>query len=323
MTTLGTFERAGLAALARAGDRQNWFAGHFGAAMISGEALLRDPGFSEPARDALRVVLRSLVEASPEWFGPLRSPGAPASFEPLLDALRRDIGTSRTSGHPTIYAVAALRCFSRDPSAATERVVSSIVALHACAQTSDDPGRYYGFKDYFEVDGGALPPVADVDAAVRLAVEAWEDLVPDDHVDGHRHFFTGEKFHLLTHAHALDVLVELGYPELAREGLRAVALQLYLTANAPPRPLPLPEPLAYSPQDAAFWSDDGFDPWHKIKLAEAAERLLPRLTAKGRTRAENRLGQIWSLLGISVPSDETDEAAGATAPGEGQPRDTC
>ena len=323
MTTLGTFERAGLAALARAGDRQNWFAGHFGAAMISGEALLRDSRFPEPARDALGGVLRSLVEASPDWFGPPRSGGTPASYEPLLDALRRDIGTSRTSGHPTIYAVAALRCFARDPSAATERVVSSIVALHECAQTSDDPRRYYGFEDYFEVDESTVPAVADIDTAIRLAVEAWEGLVPDDHVDGHRHFFTGEKFHLLTHAHALDVLVELGYPELARDGLRAVALQLYLTAKVPPRPRPLPEPFTYSPRDLAFWSEDGFDPWHKIKLAEATERLLPRLTTERRTRAEHRLGQIWSLLGISVPSDESDEVQSAAAPGEGQARDSC
>lgn len=298
---MSKYEEAGLTGLVRAGEAREWFFGHFGAALVSGAALLRDGALPEATVSALTTVLDRLVSANPEWFSPLDDDDERTSAAELVEALAHAIGTSRTSGHPTIYAVAGLRCLARRPERATRRVVKGLISLHACAHENDDRSRYYGFSDYFPVrvePEDDVPALPDVSAAIREGFVGCRDLAPDADVDGRRYFFAGEKIHLVTHAHALDCLLDLGHPDLACAGLEAERLQLKLTRTPEGVRKPLPEPSRLTPFDAAFWENDGFDVWHKLKLAEASVRLLPRLTDGERVEAERVLGQFWSLFGI-------------------------
>lgn len=299
--TTSTLEQIGLAAMVRAGERREWFFGHFGAALISGAALLRDPKMPEETGRAVLGVVERIVAQNPEWFAPLDDDSASASPNELIESLATRIATSRTSGHPTIYAVAALRALSGDRSRATRRVIDGLLALHECAHADDNRGRYWGTEDYFVAEiseGDDVPPLPDVPAAVRESFRRCRDVTPDANVDGRYHFFTGERLHLVTHAHALDCLLEMGHGDLAIAGLAAERLQMKLNRIPDHARQPLPEPSALTPYDVAFWEHDGFDVWHKLKLAEASTRLLPRLPEEERAPADRAIGMFWSLFGI-------------------------
>lgn len=294
------YEELGLAALVRAGEARNWFTGHFGAALIAGGALLRDPAMPG---EAIVPVLDRLVAKLPDWFRPLEDLGdlgTPTSLDDLVTSLAERIGTARTSGHPTIYAVAGLRALARAPERVTTRIVDGLVALHQCTHTDDERGRYYGIDDYFTADVNVddVPELPDLESAFQEAFRACRDLVPDADVDGRRHFFAGEKIHLVTHAHALDCLDELGYAPLARAGLVSERIQLKLTVTPDCARKPVPEPSSLTPQMSSFWDHDGADVFHKLKLAEAAYQLLPKIPPQERPDAERCLGLFWSLFGV-------------------------
>jgi hypothetical protein len=321
-TTLDAFEEAGLAALVRAGEAKQWFAGHFGAALISGTRLLREPDLPGRAAMALSERLSRLMAAQREWFAPLPfAAGAPAPVEPLHVALRRHAATLRTSGHSTIYLATALALLERRPEWRRERVVEALAQLHA-AGLDDDPARYYGVDDYFALlardPDEACDPHIDCDAgdarrgsggdastggggaraALRRALAALDHLVADRTIDGRRYFLTGEKIHLLTLAHAIGLFERLGLADVAQAAGRAHADLARLVA--PSRALePTPVgPARCTPFDEVFWEQDAFDDLHVVKLAEAVVALWPGLSDQEGAVARERVGRLWSLLGL-------------------------
>ena len=303
-TMMDEFEEAGIAALVRAGEKRQWFFGHLGAAMIAGVRLLRDPDLPGPAALALCARLQALRVSHREWYAPLESRGvAGVSTEPILERLRQTAGILRMSGHPTIYMSAALHVLSRRPSLATEGVVASLVQLHEDAR-DDDPARHYGHSNYFEwvdeelidadLDGGQVGSLV----ALRVAFASLDHLVADQRTEGRTYFFTGEKIHLVTHAHAIATLEELGYPDLASLAGRAQRSLVRLT-ECSNRLTPSAVESAHStPFEASFWEQEVPDFSHVVKLAEAVVAHFRRMTEAEREVAGTRLGTLWSLLGI-------------------------
>ncbi len=301
-TTLEEFERAGIAALVRAGEAKQWFFGHFGASMIAGARLLREPDLPGPAAMALSRQLAALLERHRDWYAPLGEVGAATpGLDPLLEALRRDVGQLRTSGHSTIYGAAALHVLRRNPRLATERVIDGLVLLHAVAR-QDDPARHYGVSDYFTVvdrqSATADEDRGDSVDAFRTAVAALDHLVADQQIDGRHYFLLGEKIHLLTHAHAVATYEELGYEEIAARAMEAQSTLARFVEHSRELETSAIEPATCTPFDAAFWQQDVLDPAHVIKVAEAVVAEVPRLHEAERKPALERMRDVWSLLGI-------------------------
>ena len=301
-TTPRHFEASGLRALIRAGERGSWFGGHFGAALLAGAGLLDNANLPPAARHALAARLSRLEAEHGDWFEPLGADAAPrADTAPLWTALAARVHRLRTSGHGTIYLVAALRALDARPELATQRCVHALLALHEAAQ-NDNADRYLGCDDYFAVADSA-PLTAhrptDLQAAIGNAFRTCARLTPDIERAGRHHYLFGEKIHVLTHTHALLGLVHLGRGDLALAGLRAQAVQVALgeVPDDEHRRPPARSPL--TPAAAAFWETDGSDVWHKIKLAEAVSALLPLLPPDERAAARRSVAGMWSLLGMA------------------------
>ena len=303
-TTLDEFEQAGIAAMVRAGDQENWFSGHFGAAMLAGVRLLRETELPAPAAQAITARLETLRLSAPEWYSGLTDIGASmVGVQPVLQALRDSAGTLRTSGHPTIYMSIALELISRRPEFATERVIAALLDLYHAAR-DDDPARYLGKSNYFEwIDDASCQEESQMLTgeslgAVRSAFAALDWIVPDQIVNGRHHFLAGEKIHLVTHAHAIATLEGLGHSAIAQRACVAQESLRSLTSTSndlPPSDLP---PSKSVPFEASFWEQEVRDLGHVLKLAEAVVAQLPRLMEAERQVAESRLPALWALLGI-------------------------
>lgn len=301
-TTLEDFEQAGIAALVRAGEAKDWFSGHFGAMMISGARLLRKPNLPGAAGIALTEKLRNLCEQHRDRYAPLEKPGAVTGrFDPLLDALHSGAGCLRTSGHSTIYIATALSVLRREPCLATSRVIDGLLLLHE-AGLHDDPGRYYGVPDYFAVtdreSNQASVGRGDSIEAFRTAVASLDHLVADQQIEGRHYFLTGEKIHLLTHAHAVATLEALEYAEIAGRAMEAQGCLARLIEPSRALAASEIETTECTPFDAAFWEQEFADPAHVIKLAEAVVAEVPRLPETERRIALERMRGVWALLGI-------------------------
>lgn len=301
-TTLEDFETAGVAALVRAGDAENWFTGHFGAFMIAGTRLLCEPALSGGAGLALYKKLEDLRTTHWDWFSPLPDPGEDrVGVEPILSTLKNAVGTLRMSGHPTIYLSSALWVLARRPELATERVVEALIRVHDAARL-DDPARHYGHENYFEAIENE--PVDTIEAGgesltgLRGACDALGHLAADQTLDGRHYFLTGEKIHLVTHAHAISTFESLGYEDLAILAGRAQRSFLRLTKASDRVEASVVRLASRSPLDATFWQQAFRDPAHVIKLAEAVVAELPRLPEAERSLAESRLPRMWALLGL-------------------------
>ena len=299
---LEIYERAGLDALVRAGEAKEWFPGHIGAAMIAGARLLAHPDLPDAAAIALGRTLEEKLAEDREWLRPLaetnrslRTPDA------LLERLRADAGTPRNSGHSTIYGVTALHVLARHPEWATRRVIDGLVDLHEAGRV-DDPGRYYGLPDYFAVtdrlsagDANALDSSLE---AFRAAIGLLDPLVADRDIGGRRYFLTGEKIHLVTHAHAIATLEALGHLDIAARALRAQRAIAACVAPSDALDATPTEPSATRPEDAAFWDQPVPDRAHLIKLAEAVVTERARLPEADRAAVSRRMGTMWRMLGI-------------------------
>lgn len=302
-STLEEFERAGIAGLVRAGEAKDWFSGHFGAALIAGTRLLREPDLSGPAALALSRRLRDYADPHRDWLAPLDDKASTMNLgiDPLLAVLRRDASTIRTSGHPTIYMANALHVLTRQPALATDRVIEGLILLHEAAR-QDDPRRYYGIPDYFEaVERGSddvSEPHGGSAEAFRSAMDAIGHLVPDQEIDGRHYFLAGEKIHLLTHAHAVATLEGLGWTQIAAGARRAQADLERLLLPSRSLPAAVVVPAQCTPFDAAFWEQVCADSFHLVKLAEAVVAEILRLRESERGPALDRMRTMWALLGI-------------------------
>lgn len=300
--TIEHLERAGLAALVRAGEAKDWFEGHRGASMIAGARLLAEPGLPGPAAFALGHRLQGLLARDRDWFGPLgESDPSPDGVDPLLEHVRSGAAVLRGTGHSTIYGATALDVLARHPALATRRAVAGLVALDEAGRL-DDPRRYFGTPDYFEaidrdVDAGDAAPGSSAEA-FRRAIASLAHLVADREIDGRHYYLTGEKIHLVTHAHAIATFERLGYFDVARRALAAQhALERLVAPSDALEPTRI-EPIATNPFDAAFWEQPVPDLAHVIKLAEAFVAGAARVAEDERRSMARVMAAVWPMLGV-------------------------
>jgi len=217
--------------------------------------------------------------ANRDWFSPLDDPGeALVGVEPSLSVLRKFAGTLRRSAHPTIYMSAALWVLAHHGELSTDRVVEALIPLYDVARL-DDAARHYGYDDYFvEIENEPAwvsDRASESLAGLRGAFNAMDPLPPDGPIDGRHYFLAGEKIHLVTHAHAVLTLEELGHADLVALANRAQRSLLRLTTASHCLEAPVIAPATHTPLDQEFRQSEVRDPAHLIKLAEAVVAGVP------------------------------------------------
>ncbi len=280
-----TLLKEGLDGLARAGE-VSWFAGHFGAALLAGERLVRREDFSPEVKAGILDQMDKARATTPKLFAPLPdSEPVPDYRARLSAALRPHVEDVSISGHGAIYGAMALQAMGEAPHLATRARLDGIERLMKLA-LHDRDHRYYGIEDYrTATPPDNFPTYHTLDAMAAQAIAECSELFPDGYVGEYFYYFTAEKLHGVTFGHALLTLEKIGLADLARLGLRAHRKALWLNRHRPPTGQPLariPAP-EVTPFHAGYWQKQNFDD-HGLKLAIATLELLERIPPAERTR---------------------------------------
>jgi len=155
--------------------------------------------------------------------------------------------------------------------------------------TEDRPNRYWGVDNYFDVSTDEvcdIPSYKVSDQMVKQALVELNTVIPNQVIQGQRYFFSGEKEHGITHAHALLELEKFGFQEIVESGMRNHRVQMYLNRQGPDFIVDeIKEPLYSSIVAPEYWGKTFNDP-HAIKVPYAALILLNRLDSSERAEAE-------------------------------------
>ncbi|NOX54079.1 MAG: hypothetical protein GXP27_06490 [Planctomycetes bacterium] len=278
----------GLSGLAKA-HRAGPMAGHLGAAVVAGYFLGEDvTNLPAGVYRAIEAELDRIMRGEETvWFDPKKmGVTVPQLFEPMVaeppqaalipqiaEALSRNIGQLRQSGHNVIFAAAALRSLHDHPQFAPPSCVAGICKLIE-AFNNASPGRGYygrqrGWQGGEEVILSQRPPIAPY-----RSLSAMTEIVVNELIHGasiRRRGFGG-LFHIINHAAGLIELSAFGYKKLAETGLAAHHRHVCLWRTLPDvsnelGPLQKAE---HDPRTVDYWSRKKSVQWsawltHRIK----------------------------------------------------------
>lgn len=118
---------------------------------------------------------------------------------------------------PGISALA--RAGAAGPEMITHTHIDGLISLLKSYTKEREEPRYYGYQpNYAEVriEGkDNLKSYDSVENAMEIAILETKTLYPDMQIDDTYYYFTGEKMHAITHAHAIFELSNLGFDDLA------------------------------------------------------------------------------------------------------------
>lgn len=261
----------GLNALSRA-HRVNTMAGHLGAAVVAGYFIAEQhPALDEKVYVGIEGELDRLIRGesvfSPKTNAPItvadmfaphpKEPPKAELVDAIAEALSRNIGRTRESGHNVIFAAIAIRALKDHPDLATPSVAEGIGRLIAGFNDSKPGSGYYG-KQRGRIDGNkvtlpeedAFPPYASLSVMAEVVLD---ELIRSA---GERRDGFGGLWHVINHAAALAELAAYGYRELATQGLPAhhQHMRLFRTVPNVAEELGQETPAEHDPRTAAFWT---------------------------------------------------------------------
>ncbi|MEQ8786948.1 MAG: hypothetical protein RIC55_11640 [Pirellulaceae bacterium] len=263
----------GLFAMARA-HRVSTMSGHLGAAVVAGYFIAEQhPDLDEKVYDGIEAELDRII-AGESVFSPRKNAAFSATemFQPfakekpqedlidgVAEALARNIGQARESGHNVIFASIAIRGLKDHPDLATPSVVDGLRKLIAGFDNASPGSGYYG-KEKGRINGREIalpkddefPPHADLQT---MAKRVLDELV--QHAAQRREGFGG-LWHVINHAAALAELARYGYRDLAMKGLPAhhQHMQLFRTVPDIAEERGPETPTEYDPRSPKFWQPD-------------------------------------------------------------------
>jgi hypothetical protein len=205
----------GITGLARAIDH-SWNQGHMGCAVIASTYLCRDVGLAAEAESEVRSEVDKMIAAYSHLFVPLdTSSRSGGDLEQIPRALEGNISRLCPGGHNVIYATLALKALRQMPQMITPEVVAGIARLIDAFTVMSPPSNMFGIAvdSTASVDApGAYADAASIAAFTFNEVLAFQPMYYE---------IQGVVGHLVTHAHMLIELSELGYPELAERAYGA------------------------------------------------------------------------------------------------------
>lgn len=279
---MDTFVQNGILALANVVEQEStgWINGHVGASLLAGAALLKSGYLSDAAYESLLLRLHLQSEEAAYLLKPLALSPLTKDYTPVIDAIAKNTQQLSRSGHGVIYGALFLRTVSDNNLRVSENIVLNVAQLISNC-SADNWGRYFGVADYrlfhsqarYTLQHLEKTPV-DINALCELAIKRSVSHV---YFDTDAHFFTGEKIHGITHAHAIYLLHSLGYTELAKQAVPTLLMQLELNDLRPESGLTRVKPKRLDLSDPTVWGV-GYTNEHQIKLAQSYVELSQALT---------------------------------------------
>lgn len=229
--------RKGLIGLANA-HKAGTMAGHLGAAVAAGYFFGEDqPGLPEGVFRGVEGELDRIVGGEEAiWFNARQAGLSPSDlFRPLPDepprpeelgtiaeALGRNAGETRQSGHNVIFASIGLRALKDHPDLASPRVIDGIRRLTMGFDNAHAGRGYYGkdqgWKNGNQVDvppDPSFPPYESIGQMVDVTIG---ELIASS---GVKKQGFGGLWHVINHAAAIAELGRIGFGDLARQAMPA------------------------------------------------------------------------------------------------------
>ncbi len=258
----------GLANAHRAGT----MAGHLGAAVVAGYFLGEDQGDlpDEVFRGIEGEIKRVIAGEETIWWNVKQAGITPADlFQPLpkeepkadtirtiSEALQRNVGETRQSGHNVIFAAIALRALHDHGDFATPPVIAGICKLTEGFNTAHAGRGYYG-KEKGWLTGSQVKlavddtfrPYGSIQEMVEVTIR---ELIATAAVK--KQGFGG-LWHVINHAAAITELDRFGYKELAKQALPAHHQHVRLRRSLPDveRELGAVVKAEHDPRDPVYW----------------------------------------------------------------------
>jgi len=251
-----------------------WHA-HYGAAAIASYFFIKD----NPLPNDIRILIldQASMMLNTHAFGNMTEDDSPImtyqyAEQRIISALARTIHELHWVGHHVIYSAIALLAIRELESWGTENHIDGIEQLVRSFENTI-PGRsWFGLSTKevkkIEIDADDAFPLiqkpSDLSALVLSELAAFEVIY---HAEAH-HDLIG---HMLTYAHALNILHDLGYEALFRKGLHPLFKMikvLRLSRNMQPDadvplfspvdrlPMERKQAVKHLPFDKAFWAHD-------------------------------------------------------------------
>ncbi|MCA9225922.1 MAG: hypothetical protein KDA47_09940 [Planctomycetales bacterium] len=241
--------QTGIQGLANA-HKAGTMAGHLGAAVVAGYFLGEDHADWDDAVFAgITGELKRIIAGEEAIWWNVKQTGltAEALFEPLPDgpanaeairtlaeALARNIGETRQSGHNVIFAAIAIRALSDHTDMATPAVLAGVRKLIAGFNGAHAGRGYYGkptgWKTGNQVRLDAANDFPAYSSVNEMAGVMIDELIATAEIK--KQGFGG-LWHLVNHTAAILELDRFGYKDLARQGLPAHHYHIRLHRSLP------------------------------------------------------------------------------------------
>ncbi|MHC4875632.1 MAG: hypothetical protein ACYTGL_03980 [Planctomycetota bacterium] len=264
----------GLCGLANA-HKASSMAGHLGAALVAGYFFSEDqPQLPSAVHTGVERELDRVLNGGETFWWNRNKTGITTDelFEALpqeeaqqnsvrgiVDALSRNIGQTRQSGHNVIFAATAIRALHDHPEFATPSITGGIQRL---VRQFDGavPGRGYYGSDKGWISGQNVKLSGADDTVPYRDEQHLAEVMVDELIAtaSMRRQGFGGLWHLINHAAGLTELSRFGYRDLARKGFAAHRHHLRLWRSLPDVESELGSVVkaAHDPRTAEYWSDD-------------------------------------------------------------------
>ncbi|WP_305369578.1 hypothetical protein [Photobacterium leiognathi] len=246
-------------------DSNAWFQGHIGAALLAGDSLLHSGALNDLAKQSLQERLAQFIDDNQYLMNPLAASPKTTDYGKVVNAIALNAQQLCHSGHGIIYGALFLNAVTNNNVVVTERMVTNIAKLIINCM-DDNWGRYYGLADYRQYQPTSLLNKGEIDIH-QLCILAVTRSTQDLHHNTDEHFFSGDKLHGITHAHAIFLLDKLGYKELAQQAAQQSLIQLELNDRKPELGLKKVIPKLFDLSDPNIWGRDFNDEHQMLKLS--------------------------------------------------------
>ncbi len=292
-----SYLQMGLNALARA-HLMSAMAGHLGASLVAGSFIKKqrpdlDPQVYKGIEGDLdrvlggesvfgsRMTKKSKI-ADAELFEDFPKEKADESLiDGIAEALAKNVGSPRESGHNVIFASIAIHALKERPEFATPSIVHGIRKLIGLFDQAHPGSGYYGktkgrirgnqiiLPEGDAGDDSSTPAYTNVKGMVNAVLDEIINQDPKVHKQGY-----GGLVHVNNHAAAITDLAQFGYPELALAAIASHLQHLRLWRNLPNVADELgPSPYSdFNPYTSAYWTS-GEVPYDRALLTHRVKTM--------------------------------------------------
>ena len=287
----------GIYALAKSSEENNWFPGHIGASIIA-IALFLEENIKEVSDDLKKMVLlkaEEIIEINAVQYEDIYSKEK-TSTNPILDAVKLNIKNFSADGHGVIYGSLALKGIQYLDKNIKEEVITGIATIVKLAQ-NDNVERYWKIENYkeAEIKETDLENFKNVSEAGLYCLTHQENQLGNLIINDKQYYFEGSRLHEVTHSQALLLLDQLGYSELAIEGLNGLKKQIFFNKQFPKDIEPEQIDFLFDPFEIQFWRYPIKD-YHHYKLAYAVFSLCNYLKIKNTNEILKPMSLHWKIL---------------------------